>query len=143
MMEEIWGNHFPGRFHFSHVTLGGTAGESSAAVSTGRQVTIPATEADGAMEVTIDKELEQTRRIPAVVLGDKIPLPALSAEQKGQHGWKFRRSFARCQRQVHPKLLSLTVLAMNKKRRTAWFSAGMIDGTQFKDFQTRHGQVVS
>jgi endonuclease G, mitochondrial len=116
------------------VTLGGASGESSPALSTASQAAIPAAaQAEGALEVTIDKDWSKREGYKSKFLGVEIPLPELSPEQKNntvevppqfrKNGDKYRLNY-----------YHYTVV-MNKKRRTAWFSAGMIDGTQFRDFK--------
>ena len=83
-------------------------------------------------EVTIDTDWSKRKGYDANFLGQLIPLPQLSEAMK------------RITVEVPPQFrlnddeFTLNYyhysVAMNKKRRCAWFSAGMIDGTKFKDF---------
>ena len=123
------------------VTVGGTAaaGPSAAAPSTlAAAVVVPTTPApapavDDAIEVTIDPDWSKRKGYDRNFLGVSIPLPVLSARQKANsvevppqyrvNGDKYLLNY------YHYSV------AMNQSRRTAWFSAGMIDGTKFQDFK--------
>jgi endonuclease G len=93
----------------------------------------PAIGGDGALEVTIDPNWSKRDGYQPNFMGVNIPLPVLSAQQKTdtvevpaqyrKNGNKYILNY------YHYSV------AMNKRRRTAWFSAGMIDGGQFQNFK--------
>jgi endonuclease G len=115
------------------VTLGGSGAAATTAISAAAQAVAPAAELCGAMEVTIDQDWSKRAGYKSNFLGVEIPLPKLSAAQKNntvevppqyrKDGDKYRLNY-----------YHYTVM-MNRKRRTAWFSAGMIDGTRFINFK--------
>jgi endonuclease G len=89
--------------------------------------------ADGAVEVTIDQDWAKRKGYDPMFLGVSIPLPKLSAAQEAntvEVPPQFRKGTNKFVLNYHHYSV-----AMNKKRRTAWYSAGMIDGTHFQDFK--------
>lgn len=84
-------------------------------------------------EVTIDQDWTNRKGYDPSFLGVVIPLPRLSASQEAntvEVPPQFRRDGQKFLLNYHHYSV-----VMNKKRRTAWFSAAMIDGTRFKDFK--------
>ena len=101
------------------------AGPSSASPAAGL--------ADSAVEVTIDQDWAKRQGYDPMFLGVNIPLPKLSAEQEAVTVVvppQFRKSNNKFVFNYHHYSV-----AMHQKRRTAWYSAGMIDGTRFRDFK--------
>ena len=85
------------------------------------------------VEVTIDKDWGSRKGYDPRFLGADIPLPRLSATQQAntvEVPPQFRKDGQKFVLNYHHYSV-----VMNKKRRTAWFSAAMIDGTRFKDFK--------
>jgi len=122
------------------VTVGGAAaaGPSAVVTSTGAAAApdvapTPTPAVDDAKEVTIDPDWSKRKGYDRNFLGVSIPVPVLSAKQKNitvqvppqyrVNGDKYLLNY------YHYSV------AMNQARRTAWFSAGMIDGTKFQDFK--------
>ena len=84
-------------------------------------------------EVTIDQDWTNRKGYDPSFLGIVIPLPKLSASQEANTVTvppQFRRDGQKFLLNYHHYSV-----VMNKKRRMAWFSAAMIDGTRFKDFK--------
>jgi endonuclease G, mitochondrial len=98
-------------------------------------VTTPPQEAvsDGGQEVTIDPDWSKRKGYDPNFLGIKVALPKLSAAQLAntvEVPPQFRApGDNNLLRYYHYSV------KMNTRRRSAWFSAGMIDGTHFIDFK--------
>ena len=93
--------------------------------------TAPATE--GGQEVTIDPDFSKRKGYDPNFLGIPVALPKLSAAQLANSVEvppQFRKNGDK-------NLLNYYhySVVMNKRRRTAWYSAAMIDGTRFIDFK--------
>ena len=89
--------------------------------------------AEVSTEVTIDQDWSSRKGYDPSFLGANIPLPKLSPSQEEntvEVPLQFRKQGQKFVLNYHHYSV-----VMNKKRRTAWFSAGMIDGTRFKDFK--------
>jgi endonuclease G len=86
-----------------------------------------------AQEVTIDHNWNNRNGYDSQFLGTQIPLPTLSAAMQ-QDTVEVPPQF---QKNGEKHILNYFhySVAMNKKRRCAWYSAGMIDGSHFQDFK--------
>ncbi len=84
-------------------------------------------------EVTIDHNWNTRKGYDTNFLGDQIPLPTLSGAMQ-QDTVEVPPQFQK-NGQKHILNYYHYSVAMNKKRRCAWFSAGMIDGGNFQDFK--------
>lgn len=84
-------------------------------------------------EVTIDPDWSKRKGYDSNFLGAHIPLPLLSEAQQA-NTVSVPPQFRRNDEEFVLNYYHYSV-AMNVKRRTAWFSAGMIDGTHFQDFK--------
>lgn len=84
-------------------------------------------------EVTIDQNWANRKGYDSNFLGISIPLPVLSQSMKNntvEVPLQFQKNG-----QKHILNYHHYSVAMNKKRRCAWYSAGMIDGKRFQDFK--------
>jgi len=89
--------------------------------------------AEVATEVTIDQDWSSRKGYDPAFLGANIPLPKLSPSQEDntvEVPLQFRKQGQKFVLNYHHYSV-----VMNKKRRTAWFSAATIDGTRSKDFK--------
>jgi endonuclease G len=84
-------------------------------------------------EVTIDPNWSKRKGYDPNFLVTPIPLPGLSDAMK-QNTVEVPPQYRHNNQKYILNYYHYSV-AMNKKRRCAWFSAGMIDGTRFKDFK--------
>jgi endonuclease G, mitochondrial len=84
-------------------------------------------------EVTIDQDWSKRKGYDPQFLGTNIPLPTLSASMK-QNTVEVPPQFQKDGQKYILNYYHYSV-AMNKKRRCAWYSAGMIDGENFVDFK--------
>jgi endonuclease G, mitochondrial len=103
------------------------------AVAVRAAATVAPAPGDGAEEVIIDQDWTNRKGYDPSFLGVNIPLPRLSAAQE-QNTVEVPPQFRKNGQKLVLNYHHYSVV-MNKKRRTAWFSAGMIDGTRFKDFK--------
>ena len=114
------------------IAVGGALAPSSAE----RPATVlPPTQPDAGGEeaVVIDPDWSNRAGYDPDVLGVSIPLPALSAKQKADSvevPAQYRKHSQKYALHYHHYSV-----AMNKSRRTAWFSAATIDGENFIDFK--------
>ncbi len=113
------------------VTVGGAAAEA-APVAERAEAQTPKPEELGE-EVTIDQDWSKRNGYNPKFLVTNIPMPSLSASMQ-QNTVEVPPQF-RKNNQKHILNYYHYSVAMNKKRRCAWFSAGMIDGENFKDFK--------
>jgi endonuclease G len=84
-------------------------------------------------EVTIDQSWTNRKGYESNFLGTAIPLPTLSQSMKNntvEVPPQFQKNG-----QKHILNYYHYSVAMNKKRRCAWYSAAMIDGKHFQDFK--------
>jgi endonuclease G, mitochondrial len=115
------------------ITVGGAAGVPTSVVAATPQARVSAAPAGGGLEVAIDQDWSSREGYDPSFLGQSIPLPGLSPAQRADtvevlpqyraNGDKYLLNYHHYS------------LVMNKKRRTAWFSAGMIDGERYQDFK--------
>ena len=85
------------------------------------------------IEVTIDKDWSRRKGYDPMFLGVNIALPKLSTAQHANSVEvppQYRKNGQKYLLDYHHY-----TVAMNKKRRCAWFSAGMVDGKNFVDFR--------
>jgi endonuclease G len=94
---------------------------------------IPQPDEAGAEEVTIDPDWSKRKGYNPKFLGFEVPLPALSASQLANTVVVPPQFQANNDK--HLLNYFHYSVKMNQKRRCAWFSAAMIDGTQFIDFK--------
>jgi endonuclease G len=116
------------------VTVGGAAPSTAGSpvvVETGASRT-PQPEELGE-EVSIDPDWSKRVGYDPNFLGVKIPLPTLSASMQ-QNTVEVPPQY-RKGGQKHTLNYYHYSVVMNKKRRCAWYSAGMIDGENFQDFK--------
>jgi endonuclease G len=114
------------------VTVGGSAAITGATTPAGTQVETPPIE-DLGPEVTIDQNWTNRAGYDPNFLGVPIPLPALSQSMKNNTALvppQFQKNG-----QKHILNYYHYSVAVNKKRRCAWYSAAMIDGKHFQDFK--------
>jgi len=114
------------------VTVGGVGVVQAAKGISTVQVKTDQTEILGE-EVTIDQNWNDRKGYDPMFLGVNIPLPKLSATMQAntvEVPPQYRKNGQKYLLNYHHYSV-----AMNKKRRMAWFSAGMIDGTRFVDFK--------
>jgi endonuclease G len=126
------------------ITVGGSAaiaqpvapGESAAIArpATPEKARIePPQSEDLEQEITIDQDWTRRKGYDPNFLGTQIPLPALSKTMQ-KNTVEVPPQFQKNGQKYILDYYHYSV-AMNKKRRCAWFSAGMIDGTNFQDFK--------
>ena len=114
------------------VTVGGSAAAAQTITPDSAQVVTPPAE-DLGPEVTIDQNWTNRKGYDPNFMGTQIPLPALSASMKNdtvEVPPQFQKNG-----QKHILNYYHYSVAMNKKRRCAWYSAGMIDGKHFQNFK--------
>lgn len=114
------------------ITVGGAAATASVLKTEDATVEKPKAEEFGT-EIKIDQDWSNRKGYDANFLGTKVSLPALSQSQKNntvEVPPQFQKNT-----QKHILNYHHYSVAMNKKRRCAWYSAGMIDGTNFQDFK--------
>lgn len=114
------------------VTVGGTTAVAAAALSEKPREEKPVTD-DLGPEVTIDQNWSNRKGYDPNFLGTNIPLPKLSQSMKN-NTVEVPPQFRKNNDKYLLNYYHYSV-AMNKKRRCAWFSAGMIDGENFQDFK--------
>ena len=115
------------------VTVGGSAATTTTITpERGARVEAPQTE-DLASEVTIDHNWANRKGYDPNFLGTQIPLPALSDTMQ-KNTVEVPPQFRKDGQRFILNYYHYSV-AVNKKRRCAWFSAGMIDGGNFQDFK--------
>ncbi len=120
------------------ITVGGAAATPTAvvpaAVVTAAVTAATPERADElGVEVTIEQDWSTRKGYDSSFLGVDVPLPTLTASQTAntvEVPPQFRRNGQKFVLNYHHYSV-----VMNEKRRTAWFSAAMIDGTRFKDFK--------
>jgi endonuclease G len=117
------------------ITVGGVGGVSATEPVVRPAVVVTKAEESEKLgpEVTIDQDWSNRQGYDPMFLGVNIPLPKLSAAMHSKTVEvppQFRKNSQKYILNYHHYSV-----AMNKKRRTAWFSAGMIDGTRFQDFK--------
>lgn len=113
------------------VTVGETTTVGAAAVSEKPREDKPHPDRLGP-EITIDQNWSNRKGYDPNFLGTNIPLPKLSQSMKNntvEVPPQFRRNNDKYLLNYYHYSVS-----MNKKRRCAWFSAAMIDGENFQDF---------
>ena len=113
------------------VTVGG-ATVAAAPEAERAEAPAPKSEELGA-EVTIDQDWSKRDGYNPKFLGTNIPMPTLSGAMQ-QNTVEVPPQY-RKNNQKHILNYYHYSVAMNKKRRCAWFSAAMIDGENFKDFK--------
>ena len=98
-------------------------------------VTTPLKEADsdGGQEVTIDPDWSKRKGYDPNFLGIKVALPKLTAAQLANTVEVPPQFRVPGDKNLLPYFHYS--VKMNTRRRSAWFSAGMIDGTHFIDFK--------
>jgi endonuclease G len=114
------------------VTVGGSAAIAPKVTPEGAQVGAPQPE-DLGPEVTIDQNWTIRKGYDQTFLGTQIPLPTLT-ETMQKNTVEVPPQFQKNDQKYILNYYHYSV-AMNKKRRCAWFSAGMIDGGNFQDFK--------
>ena len=88
--------------------------------------------APAAVEIVIDQDWGKRNGYDPSFMGIDIPLPKLSAAQEAltvEVPLPYRKDGSKYLLHYHHY-----TVAMNRKRRTAWFSAATIDGSRFHDF---------
>ncbi len=119
--------------HFT-VTIGGIGTVAPTIKAESSTVEAPPTPTeDLGPEVTIDQDWSKRVGYDPEFLGTNIPLPELSDEMK-EDTVEVPPQFQSNGREHILNYYHYSV-AMNKKRRCAWFSAAMIDGDNFQDFK--------
>lgn len=114
------------------VTVGGLAATAATIAGDSAKVTAPTAE-DLGTEVTIDHSWAKRKGYDPNFLGTQIPLPALS-ESMQNNTVEVPPQFQKNAQKYILNYYHYSV-AMNKERRCAWYSAGMIDGKNFQDFK--------
>lgn len=114
------------------VTIGGTA--ATAPVIKPEETRVEAGQPEElGREITIDQDWSNRKGYDPNFLGIKVHLPTLSQSMKNNSvpvPPQFQKNNQKYILNYHHYSV-----AMNKKRRCAWFSAGMIDGDNFQDFK--------
>jgi endonuclease G, mitochondrial len=113
------------------VTVGGAAAKTPTVVAETKDIARTQPEELGP-EISIDQDWTNRKGYDPNFLGTKIPLPKLSQSMKSntvEVPPQFRKNDEKFVLNYHHYSV-----VMNKKRRCAWFSAAMIDGSNFQDF---------
>jgi endonuclease G len=114
------------------VTVGGSTPVVQQ-VSTDAVKTDVKTDEEEGVEVTIDQNWQNRNGYQANFLGVKIPVPTLTTTMQ-KNTVEVPPQFQK-NNQKHILNYYHYSVAVNKSRRCAWYSAGMIDGTNFQDFK--------
>jgi endonuclease G len=114
------------------VTVGGSTATAPSITTEPAQVEAPQTK-DLGPEVTIDHDWANRKGYVSNFLGTEIPLPALSDTMQN-NTVEVPPQFQKNSQKYILNYYHYSV-AMNKKRRCAWYSAAMIDGKNFQDFK--------
>lgn len=113
------------------VTVGGTPVITPKTPVEGPQVEKPE---ELGQEVTIDQDWTNRVGYDPKFLGTNIPLPKLSQSMKN-NTVEVPPQFRKNNNEKYTLNYHHYSVVINKKRRCAWYSAAMIDGTNFRDFK--------